>query len=81
MPRATRPPSLPPDLVDGLLDSLRRVSAVADLLGIAGTLSEPDRLRDRTVSEAAGIIGDETDRMLKLIHARDPSINPKPPQP
>lgn len=81
MPRATRPPSLPPDLVDGLLDGLRRVAAVADLLGAVGSLSDPDRLRDRTVATAADIIGDEADRLLKLIHAREPSINPTPPKP
>lgn len=73
MPRTASPPSLPPDLVDGLLDGLRRVAAVADLLACA----PPERLLDDTLAGAGDIIGIETARMLALVR----SYEPKPPQP
>jgi hypothetical protein len=81
MPRTTRPPSLPPHLIDGLLDGLQRVSAVADLLCIVGTGIDPSLLRSRTVAGAADIIGNETDRMLELICAHQTVANLAPPKP
>lgn len=77
MPRATSPPLLPPDLVDGLLDGLQRVAAVADLLEVVGACAPPERLHDATLAAAAEIIGGEAARMLALIRAQDP-IPPKP---
>lgn len=79
--RSTPPPTLPPDLVDGLQDALERITAVADLLEVVGTFADPGHLRDRTLTEAAGLILDEADRMLALIRAHAPSINPDPSEP
>jgi hypothetical protein len=72
MPRATSPPSLPPDLVDGLLDGLHRVSAVADLLEAVGVAADPRRLRDGTLAGAGDIIGKEAARMLALVRSHEP---------
>lgn len=77
MPRATSPPPLPPDLVDGLLDGLNRVAAVADLLEAVGVAADPGRLRHGTLAGAGDIIGKETARMLALVR----SYESKPPTP
>jgi hypothetical protein len=79
MPRATRPPSLPPDLLDGLVNALERVAAVADLLGSLGTGRDPALLRDRTVAGAARVIAEEADRMLALIRVHDAFDRPNDP--
>ena len=76
MPRATRPPTLPPDLIDGLHDALERIAAVADLIEIVGALADPGRLRDRTLPGAARIIAEEAERMIALIHADAPLPGP-----
>jgi hypothetical protein len=75
MPRTTSSPSLPPHLIDGLLDGLQRVSACIVGAGIDSSL-----LRSRTVAGAADIIGNETDRMLELIDAHQPIANLAPPK-
>ena len=81
MPRATRPPSLPPDLVDGLQDALERITAVADLLEVVGTFAESRHLRDRTLTNAAALILGEAKGMLELIRIHQPLPNPLPPKP
>ena len=77
MPRASSPPPLPPDLVDGLLDGLRRVAAVADLLETVGSCQPSGRLLDETLAGAGDIIGGEAARMLALLAAH----LPQPPAP
>lgn len=78
MPRATRPPTLPPDLIDGLANALERVAAVADLLEIVGSVADPGRLRDRTLPGAARVIAEEAERMLALIHTHTDASLPGP---
>ena len=79
--RATPPPSLPSDLVDGLQDSLERITAVADLLEVVGTCADAGHLRDSTLTEAAKLILAEAEGMLALIRAHVPPISPEPFQP
>lgn len=73
--RSTPPPFLPPDLVDGLQDALERITAVADLLEVVGTVADPGHLRDHTLTEAGRLIADEADRMLELIRAHQPTTD------
>lgn len=80
MPRTQSPPSLPTDLVDGLLEGLRRVAAVADLIETVGACASPERLHVGTLAGAGEIIGKETALMLALVrsHDRMPSTPPAP---
>jgi hypothetical protein len=73
MPRATRPPTLPPDLIDELLDSLDGIEAVADLLALIGMAGDPSMLRERTISRVGYLIGNEASRIRELLnHHTDP---------
>jgi hypothetical protein len=71
MSHVTSSPSLPTDLVDGLLDGLRRVAAVADLLETVGSCAPPERLLEGTLAGAGDVIGKETARMLALVRSHD----------
>jgi len=71
MSHVTSSPSLPTDLVDGLLDGLRRVAAVADLLETVGACAPPERLLEGTLAGAGDVIGKETARMLALVRSHD----------
>lgn len=77
MPDTTSPPPLSSDLLDGLLNGLRRVAAVADLLETIGSCAEGAHLLDGTLAEAGGIIGKEAAHMLALI--RSSERNPPAP--
>lgn len=67
MPRATPPPSLPPDLLDGLQDALEGIAALADLLALVGSAVDPGFLQPRTVATAAALIEGQTCRIRRLL--------------
>jgi hypothetical protein len=81
MPRPTSPPPLPPDLADGLLDGLRRVAAMADLLETVGSRARSEQLLDNTLEGAGNIIGGEAARMLALLRAHNIPAIPETPAP